>query len=115
MIVTILHVSDCPNVQRIADALATLHEEVKFTVTTVEIGVSADPALLASMSGSPTVLIDGIDPFKGSTPLGTFACNLRLPTTAELRTQLLRGAATTQSPDEERPSIYREDSRDADP
>ncbi len=75
MRIELLHVADCPNLvvarERIAIALertgaaATVHER---EVTTPE------DAERSGMSGSPTVLVDGVDPFGGAR--ASLACRL---------------------------------------
>lgn len=66
MQVDILYVPDCPNLatarSAIEAALAQLGAEV--TVQEVEVTSSADAERLG-MRGSPTILIDGRDPFAG--------------------------------------------------
>jgi len=75
MRIDLLHVADCPNLvvarERIALALertgaaATVHEHEVAT---------ADEADRSAMSGSPTILVDGVDPFGGAGP--SLACRL---------------------------------------
>jgi hypothetical protein len=83
MRIDLLHVADCPNLvvtrDRVVMALgragvaATVHER---EVTTPE------EAERSGMSGSPTILIDGVDPFRGAGP--SLACRLyRSDDTAE--------------------------------
>lgn len=66
---TVLHVADCPN---LAPMLQRLRQVTDLPVTireiTTDAGASAD-----GMAGSPTLLINGIDPFRtpGSTETNT--------------------------------------------
>jgi len=56
---TVLHVPDCPNL----DPLMTrLRQVTDLPVTVREISAEAE-AVTAGMNGSPTLLINGIDPF----------------------------------------------------
>ncbi|WP_432886745.1 hypothetical protein ACQPYH_04095 [Kribbella sp. CA-245084] len=59
MTLEVLHVPDCPN---LAPMLERLAEVTDRPVTTREIR-SDDDAVKVGMAGSPTLLIDGIDPF----------------------------------------------------
>ena len=55
----VLHVADCPNLRPILDRLA---EATDLSVATVKVATDAEAAALG-MNGSPTLLVDGIDPF----------------------------------------------------
>jgi len=82
MHVEVLHVPDCPHVSstvtRLEEALARAARDARIEV--VEIASSAD-AKLRGMRGSPTILIDGRDPFDSSCTDGELACRLfRTPT-----------------------------------
>jgi hypothetical protein len=72
----ILSVPDCPNVaplqQRLAEILAGRDD---VTVTT-EVIDSPDRAASAGMAGSPTLLIDGVDPFAGPGQVPSVSCRL---------------------------------------
>jgi hypothetical protein len=95
----ILQVPDCPNVallrQRLDEALA--HTDLAVTVRVVEDG---EEAAALGMTGSPTLLVDGVDPFAepGRTP--SISCRLYrdvegrvsgAPTVAALRRALRTG------------------------
>lgn len=60
----ILHVPDCPNValleQRIDEALSGSLDGVTLTREVVD---SAEAAVMVGMTGSPTLLVDDVDPF----------------------------------------------------
>lgn len=84
--ITILHTPGCPNLplihQRLADALG------RFTGSTPRVVVEevADPDEAARLSfhGSPTLLIDGVDPFASPEGTPAFACRTyRTETTVE--------------------------------
>jgi hypothetical protein len=76
MHLTILAVSDCPNArlleQRLMQALAARHD---VTVSQHEI-VDQDQAVRRGMHGSPTVLVDGIDPFAQPGQHASVSCRL---------------------------------------
>ena len=71
MNVTILHTEDCPNLEPLLADLRSLtngRDDVTLTATPVR---SDDDALRLGFHGSPTILIDGNDPFPGpSGPVG---------------------------------------------
>lgn len=72
----ILSVPDCPNVaplrQRLAEVLAGRDE---VTVTT-EVIDTPDHAARAGMTGSPTLLVDGIDPFAQPGQVPSVSCRI---------------------------------------
>jgi hypothetical protein len=86
----VLHVAGCPNVAPLLERLA---EITRVPVSTKEVASEAD-ASATGMNGSPTLLIDGIDPFPpGQDHLG-LACRLyrdahggvvRVPSIQQLR------------------------------
>ncbi len=74
MRISLLHVEDCPSVAaaatRLAEALRrTGHPDVPVELVLVESDVQAR---LLPWSGSPTILVDGVDPFapEDATPVG---------------------------------------------
>ena len=80
MRIDILYVRDCPNRatarERVHAALD--HASATATVSETEVANAHDAALLG-MRGSPTILIDGRDPFGGEEP--SVSCR-RYPTAA---------------------------------
>lgn len=93
----ILHVSDCPNVPpleaRLAEAIGGRSD---VEITRQEIG-TLEEAAAAGMTGSPTVLIDGGDPFPATGQQPSVSCRLYrdsagrvdgAPTVADLRSVL---------------------------
>jgi hypothetical protein len=69
----VLHVADCPNVSTL---LQRLSEVTELPVSTHQIETEAE-AVQFGMAGSPTLLIDGLDPF--ATPgerAGSVSCRL---------------------------------------
>ena len=65
----VLHVTDCPNLRPMLDRLA---EATDHPVATLEVTTDAEAAR-HGMNGSPTLLIDGIDPFA---PADQCACHV---------------------------------------
>ena len=86
--VEILFTADCPNVQELHAYLAN-QSGVKVSAVEVTEGVPVPDGF----AGSPTVLIDGVNPFGGE-PVSSPACALSPPTTAELAAELARRRAT---------------------
>ena len=78
MRIELLHVPDCPN---IAQARARLREAldavgVHASISEVEVATAA-AAEATGMQGSPTILVDGADPFATSSPAHpSLACRL---------------------------------------
>lgn len=69
----VLHVTDCPNLQPMLDRLATATD---LAVDTREVTTDAE-AVALGMNGSPTLLIDGIDPFASADQCaGGVSCRL---------------------------------------
>jgi hypothetical protein len=75
--IAIVHVPGCPNVDRLRarlrDALAGLGVEASVRQVEVDTG---DAAARAGLAGSPTILIDGRDPFPGESDAGSLSCRL---------------------------------------
>ncbi len=97
--VQLLYFEDCPNWRATADALASLMSEIAFEVELLEVK-TVEEAEAVAFRGSPTVLIDGIDPFGSlETPVG-LSCRLYLgprglggaPTMEQLRDALVVAA-----------------------
>lgn len=93
--VQLLYFEDCPNWRATADALASLMSETAFELELLEVKTDEEAEAFA-FRGSPTVLIDGIDPFGSSgSPIG-LSCRLYVgprgligaPTTEQLREAL---------------------------
>lgn len=95
----VLHVPDCPSValldERIAEAVAGERIDVAITHRVVD---NAATATAAGMTGSPTLLIDGDDPFAAAGLVPSVSCRLypaagggvdRAPSVADLRAALL--------------------------
>ena len=75
MKVDLIYDEDCPNWRTVADELTELLGECDFTLELRE-SSSLDPTLAARYRGSPTILVDGRDPFVGEgEPVGA-ACRI---------------------------------------
>lgn len=97
MLIEILTVVDCPNgtvaVQHVLAALATLGQAGE--VVERHVGDAAEAAT-AGMAGSPTILVDGVDPFAAAGQETSLSCRLYrngdtvtgAPTVAQLRVAL---------------------------
>lgn len=82
MNVTILHVADCPNVvvalERVSTAAATLGLDVDVHEILV---ADESEGFRLGFAGSPTILIEGVDPFAERTADPSLTCRLyRTPT-----------------------------------
>ena len=62
----VLHVRDCPNLRSMLDRLT---QATDVQVSTREVSTDAEAATLG-MNGSPTLLINGIDPFASADQVG---------------------------------------------
>jgi len=73
--ITLLHTGDCPNWRTTGDRLAMLADELGLVVETRAV-TSIGEAAATDFRGSPTILVDGVDPFgDATTPVG-LACRL---------------------------------------
>lgn len=98
--VVVVHVPDCPNLPLMLERLA---EVTDVPVRTQEISTEAGAAA-AGMAGSPTLLVDGRDPFAGPEPRsGGLSCRLYrdeegtlvpVPSAGQLRAALTPAAST---------------------
>ncbi|RAG81582.1 alkylmercury lyase [Streptacidiphilus pinicola] len=102
MRITVLTVPDCPNGPlvraRLAEALAGPEAEVAAEIEQIEVTELAQAERLG-MTGSPTVLVDGTDPFATPGAEPSVSCRLYraadgsvggAPTVTELRAALTR-------------------------
>jgi hypothetical protein len=65
-VITILHVCDCPNLAMARGRIEAALEQAGVDALIEEVLVASDPtALTSGFRGSPTILIDGHDPFEG--------------------------------------------------
>lgn len=75
MDVTLLYFDGCPNWRQTAEHLRTLSGELDLTISLRKIG-SAEEAEQTGFRGSPTILVQGRDPFaSGDEPVG-LACRV---------------------------------------
>lgn len=95
MQVTLLHFEGCPNWESTYRQLETLSAELEFELARRQVDTPEDAERLA-FRGSPTVLVDGRDPFAaGDEPVG-LSCRVYVtdaglagaPTEAQLREAL---------------------------
>lgn len=78
MHIEILYTADCPNAEPIIDraqTVASTHPDMAVTTVLVQEGQPVP----TGFAGSPTVLINGTNPFNG-TPTEAPACAMRPPT-----------------------------------
>jgi hypothetical protein len=77
MHIEILHVADCPNLGLARSRLFSALDRTGVTASVREVLV-ADPMVAGKlgMHGSPTVLLDGRDPFDEETAEGSLSCRL---------------------------------------
>lgn len=96
MEVTLLYFDGCPNWQTADQRVAALADELGITVTRRKV-TTPQEAETAGFRGSPTILVDGRDPFaRGDEPIG-LSCRIYqtphgpagAPTSAQLRAVLV--------------------------
>jgi hypothetical protein len=94
MRVQILHVPDCPNAAPLSERLAQVLAGRSDVHIKDHVVTDQDQASALGMYGSPTVLVDGVDPFAGPGQSASVACRLYrgedgslsgAPTLAQLR------------------------------
>ena len=74
---TLLFFDDCPNWRVADDRLRTLAREFTGVTMTHHRVETADEAERVGFRGSPTILIDGVDPFAtDSDPVGGLSCRV---------------------------------------
>lgn len=75
--IDILHVPDCPNLER---AVARLHEALDISAVAASVHeievATAESAAEVGMRGSPTILIDGVDAFSSESAEPSLSCRL---------------------------------------
>lgn len=93
----ILHVPDCPNVGVLEERLSDLVDRRPGVEVVREVVGTDDDAVAAGMAGSPTLLVDGVDPFAAPEQAPSVSCRLypdetghldRAPSPAQLRRAL---------------------------
>ncbi|MUN06116.1 thioredoxin family protein [Agromyces luteolus] len=78
MRVELLHLADCPNWEQTLRLLrevldATGHHDVLITASVIDPG---EPAVDTRFAGSPTILVDGTDPFASDQSENAHACRV---------------------------------------
>lgn len=76
MDVKVLSVLDCPNVSLLKQRLAQILVGRSDVTVTHLVIADEQEAVRAGMHGSPTVLVDGVDPFAGSGTPASVSCRL---------------------------------------
>jgi len=102
--VEILHIDDCPNWEEAGRRARTALGEAGVQGAELSFRLLATPedAAVAPFSGSPTILIDGVDAFPGGGLTTDLACRVYytenglagLPTTEQLRLAVTAAAGT---------------------
>ena len=103
MHVTVLAVPDCPNVMLLEERLAQVLQGRCDVTVSRQVIADQDEAARWGMRGSPTILVDGVDPFAGPGQSASVSCRLYrdgdgqahgAPSASQLR-QAIAIAATT--------------------
>ncbi len=79
----LLHVADCPHVRELTSRIDFARDGRRVDLVLRQVD-DVDEAARLGMRGSPTLLIDGLDPFVTDDE-PTMSCRLSLPTVAQLR------------------------------
>jgi hypothetical protein len=74
--VTVLSVPGCPNVARLEERLAPLLAERPGVTVSRLVIATEEEAVRRGMHGSPTILVDGVDPFAASGCPASLSCRL---------------------------------------
>lgn len=77
----ILHVQECPNVGLLRSRLDQASVEPDKVDVELQIIHHQDEATISGMTGSPTLLIDGVDPFGSPDRSASMSCRLYLDET----------------------------------
>lgn len=76
MDLTVLTVPDCPNVRLLQERLAQVLEGRGDVPVSRHVIADEEEAARRGMHGSPTILVDGIDPFAEPGELASVSCRL---------------------------------------
>ena len=76
MQLTVLSVPGCPNVALLEERLAPLLAGRPGVTVTRRVIATAEEAARSGMHGSPTILVDGVDPFAGPGAAASLSCRL---------------------------------------
>jgi hypothetical protein len=75
--IDILHVTDCPNLDRARMNVRAALDATGLTATVRAVEIAtAEAAVEAGMHGSPTILIDGVDAFAATDDVASMSCRL---------------------------------------
>jgi hypothetical protein len=104
MRLVVQHFAGCPNWEIMRGHLATLIAEGLDAIVEYESIESHDEALERDFRGSPTVLVDGVDPFSDPTARPGLTCRVYdtehglagSPTLSQLRTAITAAEGTSQ-------------------
>jgi hypothetical protein len=97
----VLHVPDCPNTAVLTDRLETLIIGRGDVVVEHRVIRDQPEAVARGMTGSPTLLVDGVDPFAAAGQSPSLSCRLYVdeagavsgaPSLVQLRSALAHGA-----------------------
>jgi len=104
MDLTVLAVPDCPNVMLLEERLAQVLEGRRDVTVSRQVIADQDDAARRGMHGSPTILVDGIDPFADPGQPARVSCRLYwdgdgqvdgAPSVSRLRQAIGEAATTT--------------------
>jgi predicted DsbA family dithiol-disulfide isomerase len=99
----VLAVPDCPNVALLEQLLAQVVEGCRDVTVSRQVIADQDEAARCGMRGSPTILVDGIDPFAEPGEPASVSCRLYrdgngpvdgAPSVSQLRKAIDEAAAT---------------------
>ena len=76
MDLTVLAVPDCPNVLLLEERLAQVLEGRRDVTVSRQVIADQDEAARRGMHGSPTILVDGMDPFAEPRQPASVSCRL---------------------------------------
>lgn len=77
MRIELLHIPDCPNVDRTCARMLEALDAVGVDASVQEVEVAtAASAAMTGMHGSPTILVDGVDAFPTSLAQPSLSCRL---------------------------------------
>ncbi len=76
MQLTVLSVPGCPNVALLEERLAPLLAGRPGVTVTRRVIATDEEAARSGMHGSPTILVDGVDPFAGPGAAASLSCRL---------------------------------------
>jgi hypothetical protein len=108
MDLTVLAVPDCPNVMLLEQRLAQVIEDRRDVTVSRQVIADQDEAARWEMHGSPTILVDGIDPFAEPGEPASLSCRLYrdgngqvdgAPSVSQLRQAIGEAAATATNAD----------------